>query len=81
MTRYGSAHRNVRTRVSPPCCLTSRMNVLHGTKSITWANSVLPTFMRTSPERPRRMRTPAQIDTTNLMTKAMENQTTKSVKS
>src|SRR3982750_627426 len=61
-----SVQGNVRPARSPPYRLTIRANVLHGRKSISCANSVLPVFMaRSSPAEGRREPHGIQIDTTD----------------
>src|SRR5271167_623580 len=50
MTRNCSLHRNFRTPRSPPYRATIRSKLVHGTKSITCANSVRPTFTVKPPD-------------------------------
>src|SRR5882672_5158928 len=64
MARYCSAQDNVRTRQSPPYRETTRVNVLHGRKSMSWAKSVLPLFTGASSETFRKVPDRVQIDTT-----------------
>src|ERR1700686_2102659 len=73
MARYCSAQDNVRTRQSPPYRETIRANVLHGTKSMSWAKSVLPRFTGTSSETFRKVPDRVQIDTTLVRQNRVQN--------
>jgi len=49
MVRNCSVQRRLRTRTSPPYFTTMRSKLVHGTKSMTCANSVRPAFTAMSP--------------------------------
>src|SRR3984893_1180411 len=49
MVRNCSVQRRLRTRTSPPYFATMRSKLVHGTKSMTCANSVRPAFTAMSP--------------------------------
>src|SRR5271163_294466 len=51
MARYCSPQDSVRTRWSPLYRATIFVNVVHGTKSMSCANNVLPVYMWPSPEK------------------------------
>src|SRR5271167_599480 len=74
MARYCSPQDSVRTRWSPLYRATIFTNVVHGTKSMSCANNVLPVYMWPSPEKiPEGLcLRPVQVDTVHFSPEATE---------
>src|SRR5271156_4930198 len=74
MARYCSPQDSVRTRWSPLYRATIFTNVVHGTKSMSCANNVLPVYMCPSPEKiPEALcPPPVQVDTVHFSPEATE---------
>src|SRR5271163_4257292 len=75
MARYCSPQDSVRTRWSPLYRATIFTNAVHGTKSMSCANNVLPVYMWPSPEQiPEPLcLPPVQVDTVQFSPEATEN--------